>query len=647
MQLRFQIGLVCLAGALLWGVLGSPTAATADSGRDRDRQRYAEAGEALARGDTAEYRRLRATLDDYPLVIYLDFDDLRRRGYAVTAEEAGEFLRRSEDSPLGLRFLSRYLDRAGRERRWRDFLALMDEEPNTVELKCYYHRARLATGDREEALAGARRLWIHGRSRPDACDPLFAAWMKAGGLGDDAAWQRMLLAFDERQGSLMRYAGRKGSAALAPWADRLQRVYRDPGVLAGLGLPQAEPRSRDVAVHGLVYLARYQPEKALHLWQRYRDRMTFSAGQVETVEYAIALRSLFARSTANRAWVDAALARLKRDKLVEIRLRWALEEQDWAAMDAVLPLLSAEARDDTVWIYWQARIWEQRGDMGRARAGFAALAGERDYYGFLAADRLGRAYAFNDRPLVSAPETREALRGLPGVRRVEELIFHDEIHAAYGEWYWLMGNSQKAQLEGLASLAADRDWTRMAIDAANRAGAWDALDLRFPTPFRDTFTRYGAAQRVASSELMAIARRESAFYPQARSPVGARGLMQVMPATGREVAAALGTPHSVRALYDVDHNVQLGSAYYRRLLDRFDGNRIFALTAYNAGPHRVDRWRNKAGETVPVEVWVETIPYLETRNYVKAVLAYNVVFRQRLGESPGPLLTRAERAASY
>ena len=145
---------------------------------------------------------------------------------------------------------------------------------------------------------------------------------------------------------------------------------------------------------------------------------------------------------------------------------------------------------------------------------------------------------------------------------------------------------------------------------------------------------------------MAIARRESAFFAGAQSPVGARGLMQIMPATGKAVAASLQQRHTTADLFDVEHNVLLGTAYYRELLDRFGGNRVFALTAYNAGPHRVDRWRDKVGEGLPVEFWVETIPYKETRNYVQAVLSYNVIFQYMQGE-PQSLLTPQEREARY
>ena len=210
----------------------------------------------------------------------------------------------------------------------------------------------------------------------------------------------------------------------------------------------------------------------------------------------------------------------------------------------------------------------------------------------------------------------------------------------------MLEGNDATRREELGALASVEGWPRMAIDAANKAEAWDRLDLRFPMPWQETFQHYAALQQVSSTELMAIARRESAFFPQANSPVGARGLMQLMPATGKQVASSLGKRHSSSDLYEVDHNVLLGSAYYRQLLDRYDGNRVFALTAYNAGPHRVDRWRRKVGDTVPVEIWIETIPYQETRNYVQAVLSYNVVFQHLMGQDRS-IMTLAELQAEY
>ena len=252
----------------------------------------------------------------------------------------------------------------------------------------------------------------------------------------------------------------------------------------------------------------------------------------------------------------------------------------------------------------------------------------------------------------SVPKLREAVEKFKLELDSAQALYaakEAELKAAQDELESVRTAAERAAKQAANDMAAARKQIETAqaeARAAAKAKAWDALDVRFPTPYQDTFKHYATVQRVPSTELMAIARRESAFFPEAHSPVGARGLMQIMPATGKQVASELGRPHTRAELYEVEHNILLGSAYYRQLLDRFDGNRIFALAAYNAGPHRVDRWRNAKGDQVPVDIWVETIPYRETRNYVQAVLSYNVVFQYRLGDTHS-LLTEAERKALY
>ncbi|MEH6635786.1 MAG: transglycosylase SLT domain-containing protein [Halioglobus sp.] len=615
---------------------------------DNARQEYDSAVQAIDRGRWTEYEQLRPALDDYPLAIYLDYFQLSRQPAKVRPADARRFISLSEDTPLPNRFKSVYLYRAGKDRRWSDFLQVMPQEPNTIELKCYYFRALLAQGDPLAAWEGAERLWVHGKSQPKQCDPLFNAWLKAGELSDEVVWARLLNAFDARQRSLLKYVAKKGSDELSPWSDKLLAVYAKPDSLRRHKLPASSPYSADIASHGLAYLARYSPEKALQQWQEYRGKLNFSAEQTHKVEYEVALRSLFAKTESMIPWLQDALPRLAEDKLVEIRLRWALSEQDWQAVEQTLAMLSPEARLDSGWRYWQARVYEWRDEVALAAEIFQSLAQERGYYSFLAADKLGRAYVFNNKPLVLEAAARAPLLQLPAVQRIEELRFHEEQNLAHSEWFKVLQDTDDdaARQRQLAQLAAQQGWHRMAIDAANRAKAWDALDIRFPTPYQKTFQSNAKVQQVPSTELMAIARRESAFYPEARSPVGARGLMQIMPATGKQVASSLGRSHDSSDLNQVEYNVLLGSAYYRQLLDRFGGNRVFALTAYNAGPHRVQRWRSKAGESLPVEIWIETIPFKETRNYVQAVLAYNVVFQYLLGQTHR-LLTPAEQQAQY
>lgn len=614
-----------------------------------ERDSYDKANSAVRKGGWRDYEQQRSTLDGYPLAVYLDYRKLTAQPSSVRPVEARRFIEVSQDTPLPNRFLSVYLSEAGKDRRWKDFLQVMPSEPNDVTLKCYYFRAKLSAGDQLAAWEGAERLWVYGKSRPKACDPLFASWLKAGELSDAVVWARLLEAFEARKKSLMTYVAKKGSAELTPWSDKLLAVYSSPDRMRGQKLPESSPYSPDIASLGVAYLARYDPKKALEYWQYYQTQLRFDDEQTHRAEYAIALRGLYNKEEVLVPWLDQALARLQNDKLVEIRLRWVLAEQDWLALDKTLALLSTERAEDSAWRYWGAISQQQLGQGEQAEKNLAALAQDRGYYSFLAADALGLPYAFSNaaaESVVTPLQPATEFDQLPAVKRIEELGFHEEEHAANSEWFKVLQDSDAQRQVNLADYASGRGWHRMAIDGANKAKAWDRLDLRFPLLYQDTFDHYAAKRQVPSTELMAIARRESTFFPAARSPVGARGLMQIMPATGKQVARNLGVRHQNSDLYDVDHNVLLGSAYYKQLLDRYKGNRVFAIAAYNAGPSRVDAWRNKFGDSLSVELWIATIPFGETRNYVQAVLSYNVVFHHLMGVDRS-LLTLAEQQASY
>ncbi|MFT4614157.1 MAG: soluble lytic murein transglycosylase, partial [Bacteroidia bacterium] len=368
----------------------------------QQRQEYDTAVAAIRAGKWQDFQALRPGLDEYPLSVYLDYYQLTAQLSRVRPQDASSFLARSADSPLPQRFLSLYLRRAGAARRWSDFLTVWPQEPNSIELKCYHFRALLAQGDKEAAYAGAKRLWVHGKSQPKSCDPLFAAWEAAGELTDDLVWERMRAAFSVRQGSLMRYISHKGSGALQPWSERLQRVYRDPSRLDIKGLSATHARTAQLVSSGLTGLARYSPEKALARWQDYSTRLTFTPEQTQTVEYAIALQGLFARSDDLRQWLPDVLSRQADDKLVGIRLRWALAEQDWDTFMATLPLLSDEERESSTWRYWQALALIDAGRKDEAGSLLLALAADRGFYSFLAADYLKTAYAFNSRPPLMA-----------------------------------------------------------------------------------------------------------------------------------------------------------------------------------------------------------------------------------------------------
>lgn len=657
-------------------------------------------------GDAPRARRLRARLDGYPLASYADYEQLMTRLYSTSGAAARRFVEAHARSPLGVRFLGHYLDAAGRGRRWGDYLSAATREPNAEKLRCYYARAKRGRGQEGEAWRLAERLFLSPGSVHDACDPLFRLWRAQGGLRDELVWERAKLAFAARASGLLRYIA--SLAADDPALEVLKRVYREPRRVLKLAAALDPPRRAEVLALGLERLSRYDPARALRRYQSLSPEV-FRDQQHARVAAAIARRGLLEREERVRDWVDAHLAQWGDDRLTALRLRWALAESDWAAIEAHVPALSPARRNEGAWRYWRARALEARGAVRAARAIWAELATRRSYYGFLSADRLGQAYAYRERaprakfpspkaPSLQAPSPKAPFSKAPSpkalankppdapladksppdeplpdgsipdeaipdeavpaksipakpaalppwaramVRRVRELYAIDEPSLAQAEWSYALPRLGAEQHFELAQIAAAEGWYRLAIDAANAGRHWDALDLRFPLAFAADFQRRAESQAVPVGELMAIARRESAFSPIARSPVGARGLMQLMPSTGLALARRAGLRLDASDLYSVDHSLDLGSAYYRQLLDRFDGQRPLALAAYNAGPNRVRHW---LGRDLPLEAWIETIPYRETRDYVKAVLAYSVVFEHRLGRR-AELLTERERRA--
>ncbi|MEM6302244.1 MAG: transglycosylase SLT domain-containing protein, partial [Pseudomonadota bacterium] len=533
-------------------------------------------------------------------------------------------------------------------------------EPKREELRCYFARAKRGRGSVEQAWQLAEDLWLSGRSVDDACDPLFKLWRQAGGLNDELIWERALLAYGARQGSLLRYISSLGSKEIQTSLAKLRNSYARPDrtlsiaksiydLTSSKGGSDSDAgndrhRATQLLVVGLERLSRYQPAKALSEFQSLPADLLDTAQQ-QRLTRAVAFRGLLERDGAVRPWLDKNLASWRDDQLTEMRLRWALLESDFPTVSSTIGYLSPEKQKEGIWLYWHARSMEELGMAEPALQQFSAAASERSYYGFLSADKTGMPYSFNDAaPLEIDQPVFVSEHGLQAsLARIDELLALDENRLAHSEWVFLLQRENQAVQRGLASIAEQQGWFRFAIDAANRSRLRDVLAFRFPLAFEPEFLRGAAAENLPLSEVMAISRRESAFFPSARSSAGARGLMQLMPATGRAVARSKGTRIRTSELYDIDRNIALGTAYYRQLLDDFSGSRPVALAAYNAGPNRVKNW---LGKNLPLDQWIETIPFRETRDYVKAVLAYAVIFDHRLGQD-AQLLTSNEQAARH
>jgi len=610
---------------------------------EQQRRYYDEAKQALAKGDSGPYRRHAAALRDYPLEPYLAYDDLTARLKSASNAEVEKFLAEHGDLPQISWMKLRWLRLLAARGDWQPFVNHYDPKLNFAELDCLFGQYQLANGHTQQGYATAQRLWLVGKSQHDACDPLFERWSAAGQLTEDLRWQRLKLAVESGNSSLAAFLVRN-LPTLRPQGERLIEVAQKPQLL---NQPErftgANQTTGDIVSIGLRRLARQKPEQALALLDGYARRLSFS--EEEKVAIARQIGLTFAkRSDARALAVMADYDPHLRDNTVsEWRARLLLRLGRWDEAHALTQRFPEELANSNRWRYWKARSLElaQPNDTQAALL-YQPVATERDFYGFLSADRIQAPYTFNHQPLKLDPKVVHKVRHTAGIRRALEFHARGQIVDGRREWYHVSRQFSRDELVAQARLAYDMEWYFPAIRTISQAQYWDDLDIRFPMAHRSSLLNAAKARDIHPSWVFAITRQESGFMADARSHVGATGLMQLMPATAKETAKRFNIPlSSPRQVLNPNTNIQLGTAYLSQIYGQFKGNRVLASAAYNAGPGRVRQWLKDA-KHLPFDVWVENIPFDETRQYVQNVLTYSVIYGQKLN-TPQPLIEWHER----
>lgn len=603
----------------------------------------------ISAGRSPDWDMLAADLGDYPLLPYLRYYHLRMRLANADVAQVDAFLREHRDLPVIRPLMHAWLRELGRREDWDDFLSFYQPSAS-AELNCYRLQAEAARGVvGEEWWARARELWLVGASQPRACDPVFARLYAADALSPEQRWQRVALAMEARNIDLARYLGRYLSEDDRVWLEHWLTAERRPASV--LRTPQFDPlhpRGATILAHALRRLAAISPRQAWTLLPKVRNYGAWSASKVATLSREVALAAAYRRLDPALSWLDALPESAVDDEVLHWRAILARGAQDWPRLLRAIADLPETQSARAEWRYWNAYAHERMGFRVHAHELYDELSRERSYYGFLAADALNRPYHMNAASMQFAPEEVAEIQALPAVTRALELFKAGLLVDARREWRSATASMDAVALGRAAAAAAAAGWYDRAIVTANRAGLYDALNLRFPMGYRESVEHYSGQHELDTAFTFALMRKESAFRPDAVSSAGALGLMQVMPATGRSVARRLElNPPSRDALLDVDTNLHLGSAYLRSVLDRFDGNPVLAAAAYNAGPHRVDRWLERNAHQ-PAELWIENISFRETRGYVKDVLAFSTVFEWQMnGGTPSRLSERMGKSGGW
>ena len=615
--------------AAVMAVFFCATTSSAEADTYQLRTEYKRAIWAIETGHSGEFRSALSALTDYPLHPYLVYFDARRRLSRTSPSNALEIRESLADTHMGQRFFEAWLITQARRGRWQTYRDHY-EPMERADGRCFYARSLYRTGDRAAALKLVPELWVVGVSQPKECDPLFSVWMAQGGLTDDMVWERLHLALAGNERTLARYLLGRFTSARASAARALYDGHVRPG---NVRRPSRFPNTSygaEAVGHALARYARTNPVDAARQWRAYARRSMPEDTRAFILERLTAALALAGESVADHLDTPAdapGSARFNRDMALAsiIHQRW-LEAVRW------IEAMDEEVRAAREWRYWLGKALSEAGSP-RGEAVLAEVARHRSYYGFLAAQRLGIEPSLNVRDAAASSRPDH-----PAIARMLELYAVGDLVNARREWNWMFEKFSASDQGALIELAADIGWINQAIFGANRPELIDLVTLRFPTPYLHLYRRLAFQTDLPLSLLLAVTRKESAFNPRAVSPAGAVGLMQLMPLTARHTAnQARLDPPSRRDLFDASENIELGAHYLAELMDRYDGHRALAAGAYNAGPGRVAGWR-KERRDIPTDAWIEAIPFTETREYVQAVLAFDLVYSHLLGKPVSTLL---------
>jgi len=616
---------------------------------DEQRSRYAQTKQAWDNRQMDVVNQLMPTLTTYPLYPYLQYrqitDDLMNQPALVVTN----FIAANPTLPPARSLKSRFVNELARRDDWRGLLAFSPEKPTGTEAQCNYYYAKWNVGQTQEAWDGAKALWLSGKSQPNACDRLFGAWRASGQQDPLAYLERIRLAMKAGNTSLVRVLAQQMPSDYQTIATAVIALANDPNsVMTFARTTGATDFTRQMAAVAFASVARQDVENArLMIPSLAQAQQLNEDHQIQELRDIVAWRLMGSDVTEEQAiWRDDAIMRSQSTSLVERRVRMALGLGDRRGLNTWLARLPMEAKEKDEWRYWQADLLLERGRDDEAKDILRSLMQQRGFYPMVAAQRLGEEYTFR---IDKAPANLDpALTSGPEMARVRELMYWNMDNTARSEWANLVTSKTKDQQAQLARYAFNQNWWDLSVQATIAGKLWDQLEERFPLAYNDLFKRYISGKDIPQSYAMAIARQESAWNPKAGSPVGARGLMQIMPGTATHTVSMFSIPgySGPSQLLDPEMNINIGTSYLQYVYQQFGNNRIFASAAYNAGPGRVRTWRGNSGGRIDAVAFVESIPFSETRGYVKNVLSYDAYYRYFMGQKDA-LLSDAEWKLRY
>ncbi len=609
----------------------APKASTAD-------EALLKAYDAFRAGDAIKLQKFSSQAGNPVLAPYLEYWRLKIRIEDAPEADVRAFLEQQQGSYLADRLRNDWLKELGRRGDWQNFdQTLPPLVQDDLEVRCYAWLSRLSRGD-DSAFDEARAVWQEPHELPDGCNALVDKMLDTKKITVDDVWRRVRLLFEN--GVLT--AARRTLAFLPP-GEKHDEVQLNQAAIAPKNYLGGPPRNlekraaREIAVFAVLRLGRIDPEAAVEVL-RGKFGARLPAEDVKYLWGRLAYEGARRLVPEAHQWYALADDTVLNDEQLAWKARAALRVPDWQVVRDAIDRMSATARQDPAWTYWYGRALGFQGRADGARAYFLRISGQPNFYGLLAGEELGIMAMAPEPFYVSAEDDVMNAKVVPGLARALELYRLDLRSEATREWAFTIRGMEDTQLLAAAELARRNEIFDRTINTADKTAHVHNYRLRYLAPFREVFDEYARASGLEEAWVLGLVRQESRFIVNAKSPTGAKGLMQLMPATARWVAKKNGVKDfSPARVAEVPINVSLGTSYLKLVLDDL-GHPVLASAAYNAGPGRARRWRDAR----PLEgaIYAETIPFNETRDYVKKVMANTMYYSQLIGGKLIPLKDR-------
>ena len=603
----------------------------ASNNSETELEQFKRAWAAAKKGDHVIFNQIKSGLQGYVLYPYLQYEDYRNRRGTVPVDEMSGFFEAHKDWAFSSGLRNAWLRSLAKDKRWVELVAHSEGVSNTV-LRCQRLRGQIILKQSDGVLSEAQKLWTVGKSQPDECDPVFAWLMKNDGIPESLAWERIRLAIEAGNRNLAMYLARFVGPDQRRWLEewhslsrrgysRLERAHSWPD----------NEITRMITAASLQRLARDDAALAAEKFDILDNHFLWDDTLKVSLLRNIALYLAVALEDETTTFMVRVPVLFRDSQLLEWWARYLLNTQDWPAVISVIEQMPDDTRNDDRWRYWLAQARLRSGQVEPPSVLLQELSSKANYYGFLAADELDLSYSICPRQANVGEADVDRVAGLEGFRRALELRKAELDNWAVGEWVLAAGRVPASDLKTVAALAVREDWYDRAIFALGNSGDLDIYDWRFPLLWEADIKQAARSNQLDPAWVYGTIRSESAMVETARSSANAMGLMQVTPGTGKLVAKKHGLPWSgIAQLRTASGNLPLGTAYMSDLLKDFNDNPVLVSGAYNAGPNAVERWlrTRPQGEAA---IWVETLPYFETRDYIPRVLAFTTIYDWRLG----------------